>query len=320
MSITASRITILEAKDGTASDHMTQNTTLPAYAESIQYDLKELLVAYDFSEAANSSLKYAVMFSKRFGSFIHLIGVQSPAEYASALEAGPLAMEMSQRDLQFDLQGIEERLRAEGIWIDSVRRIGNISDTIEGVILEHTPDLLLLGAFGYRSIDRPRLGSTAEHLLRTVRCPVLILGPHALLRDCEAPPIERILCATTSLETSDNILCFAGHFAAQMGANLELVHAVDFTHKDVPGKDHEQRCEEWSSKLRDRGITVSWTVVYGRVDEAISARAAESKSSLILFGLHRSGNLMIDCPDGVVSATVRESHCPVMTVPSDLLH
>ena len=152
-------------------------------AESIQYDLKELLVAYDFSAAADSSLKYAVMLSKRFGSFIHLIGVQSPAEYASALEAGPLAMEMSQRDLQFGLQEVEERLRAEGIWSDSVRRIGNISDTIEGAILEHTPDLLLLGAYGYGPIDRPRLGSTAEHLLRTVRCPVFIVGPNALLRD-----------------------------------------------------------------------------------------------------------------------------------------
>ena len=71
------------------------------------------------------------MLSERFGSFIHLIGVQSPAEYASALEAGPLAMEMSRRDLQFGLQEVEGHLRAEGISTDSVRRIGNISDTIE---------------------------------------------------------------------------------------------------------------------------------------------------------------------------------------------
>jgi nucleotide-binding universal stress UspA family protein len=299
---------------------MTQNTTLPPYAESIQYDLKELLVAYDFSEAADSALKYAVMFSKRFGSFIHLIGVQSPAEYASDLEAGPLAMKMSQRDLQFGLQGIEERLRSEGIRSDSVRRIGNISDTIEGAILEHTPDLLLLGAFGYGPIDRPRLGSTAEHLLRTVRCPVLVLGPNAFLRDREAPPFQRILCATTSLENPDNILRFAGHFAAQMGAHLELVQAVDSAHKDVPRKLHEQRCEEWSSKLRGRGISVSWTVLHGQAAKVLAARAAESRSSVILFGLHRSGNHMIDCPDGVVSATIRQAHCPVMTVPSDLLH
>ena len=296
---------------------MTQSIPFPVYAESIHYDLKELLVAYDFSEAADVSLKYAVMLSRKFGSFIHLIGVQSPAEYASVLEAGPLAMQISQRDLQSGFKSIEERLRREGIWSDSVRRIGNVSDTIEGAILERTPDLLLLGAFGYSRIDRPRLGSTAEHLLRTVRCPAFVLGPHALLRDREAPPVRHILCAMTSIEPPDDILSFAGHFATQMGATLELVHAMDPAHKHVPRKDNEQRCEEWAGKLRDRGIMVSWTVVHGRADEAIAVRAAKSKSSLILLGLHSSGNQAIDCADGVVSATIREAHCPVMTVPSN---
>jgi nucleotide-binding universal stress UspA family protein len=296
---------------------MTQSIPFPVYAESIHYDLKELLVAYDFSEAAEASLKYAVMLSKKFGSFIHLIGVQSPAEYASVLEAGPLAMQISQRDLQSGFKSIEERLRREGIWSDTVRRIGNVSDTIEGAILERTPDLLLLGAFGYGRIDRPRLGSTAEHLLRTVPCPVFVLGPHALLGDREAPPIRRILCALTSIEPPDDILSFAGHFAAQMGATLELVHAMDPVHPDVPRKDNEQRCEEWAGKLRDRGIMVSWTVIHGRADEAIAVRAAKSKPSLILLGLHRGGNQAIDCADGVVSATIREAHCPVMTVPSN---
>ncbi len=291
---------------------MRQNTTLPVYAESIQYDLKDLLVAYDFSAAADSSLKYAVMLSKRFGSFIHLIGVQSPAEYSSALEAGPLAMEMSQRDLQFGLQEIEGSLRAKGIWTDSVRRIGNISDTIEGAILEQTPDLLLLGAYGYGPIDRPRLGSTAEHLLRTVRCPVLVVGPNALLRDREAPPIERILCPTSSLDSTDSIFCFAGHLAGKMGALLELAYVVDPNQEAVRPR---QRCEEWANELRERGFKVTWTVLYGRADAMLAQHASDSKASLILFGLHRCGNQMIDCPDGVVSGTIRRAPCPVMTVP-----
>ena len=296
---------------------MKQNTTLPAYAEPIQYDLKELLVAYDFSAAADSSLKYAVMLSKRFGSFIHLIGVQSPTEYASALEAGPLAMELSQRDLQFGLQEVEERLRTEGIWSDSVRRIGNISDTIEGAILEHRPDLLLLGAYGYGPIDRPRLGSTAEHLLRTVRCPVLVVGPNALLRDREAPPVERILCPTSSLDVTvtDNILCFAGHLAGRVGALFELVYVVDPAQRNARHRNCEQLCQEWSTKLRDRGVTVTWSLLYGPADKLIVGRATELKTSLILFGLHRSGNRMIDCPDGLVSATIRQAPCPVMTIP-----
>jgi nucleotide-binding universal stress UspA family protein len=294
---------------------MTQKTAFPVYAAPVQYHFAELLVAYDFSEAADSCLKYAVMLAGRFGSLIHLLGVQSLADYASVVEAGPVAMGMFQRDLKVGLQDLEERLRAQGLWCDSVRRIGCISDTIEGMILEHTPGLLLFGAYGYGLRDRRHLGSTAEHLLRTIRCPALVVGPHALLRGHEAPPIERILCATSSLVTPEETLRFAGYFAAQTGADLEIVHVVDATQKDVPRNHQEQRCEQWCSKLRDRGIRVNCRVIYGRADDAIAARAVESKSSLILFGLHRSGNRMIDCPDGVVSATIRQAHCPVMAIP-----
>jgi nucleotide-binding universal stress UspA family protein len=300
-----------------AVNHMKQNSTLSAYAEPMHYVLKELLVGYDFSAAADSALKYAVMLSTRFGSFIHLIGVQSPADYAGAVEAGPVAMEMSQRDLQFGLQEIQESLRAKGIWTDSVRRIGNISDTIEGAILEHTPDLLLLGAYGYGPIDRPRLGSTAEHLLRTVRCPVLVVGPNALLFDREAPSIERILCPATSSDMTDNIFCFAGHLAAQMGALVEVAYVVDPAQNDVRPR---KRCEEWATELRDRGVKATWTVLYGQADTTLAQHATESKASLILFGLHRSGNQMIDCPDGVVGGTIRQAPCPVMTVPRVLMN
>lgn len=290
---------------------MTHNITLPGYAEFVHHNFAELLVAYDFSEAADSSLKYAVMLAKNFGSFIHLAGVQSPADYANALEAGQL----SQHDLLLDLKGLEERLRAEGLWCDSMRRVGNISDTIEGLALEHMPDLLLFGAYGYGPSDRRHLGSTAEHLLRTIRCPALVIGPHALVHAHEAPGLKRILCATSSLENPEDTLRFAGNLAGQLKAALEIVHIIDVKQKDVSRKHSEQRCEEWAGKLRDKGMAVSCTVLAGRAEDAIAARAAVSKSSLILFGLHRSGNKMVDCPDGVVSATIRQAHCPVMAVP-----
>jgi nucleotide-binding universal stress UspA family protein len=301
----------------TPGETMAQNSAVPALAEPTHYDLNDLLVAYDFSEAADAALKYAKMLAQRFGSFIHLLGVQTPTEYSRALEGGPLAMELSERNLQLGLKLLEEHLRSEGIWSDSLRRIGNVADTVEGSILERRTDLLVIGAFGYGRIDRPRLGSTAEHLLRIVRCPVLVIGPHALPGGRDAPPIKRILCAMTTVEPPDNTLPFAGHLAAQMGASLEVVHVIDPTYKHVPRKESERRCEAWAVQLRERGVPVAWTVIHGQIDQAIAARAATSKSSLILFGLHRIGNKTVDCADGVVSATIREAHCPVMTVPSN---
>jgi hypothetical protein len=91
---------------------------------------------------------------------------------------------------------------------------------------------------------------------------------------------------------------------------------VDAAKKEPSLNLRQERREAWSNELRQQGIPVSWTVVHGQADEAIAARAAKSKSSLILFELHRSGRRMVDCPDGVVSATIRRAHCPVITVPA----
>lgn len=294
---------------------MTRADTLPIRQEDAAYTAKDLLVAYDFSSAADTCLKYAIMLSKRLGSFVHLISVQSPSEYADALEAGPSAMGASHRNRQAELQALQEKLQEKGILSDAVRRTGNVSDILWEATMELKPDLLLFGAFGHSPTDRLQLGSTAEHLLRTIRCPALIVGPHAILKEDEAPPIRRILCATTSLESPDEIVSFAGSLAARMEAQIELLNSVDPAQEGLSSHHHERRSEEWSQKLRRQGVRATWTLLYGPPGEVIPSRAKETNASLILFGLHHRGNRMVDCPDGVVSSAVRHARCPVMTVP-----
>jgi nucleotide-binding universal stress UspA family protein len=121
------------------------------------------------------------------------------------------------------------------------------------------------------------------------------------------------------MDVTDDMFCFAGCLAGRLSARLELLHVIDATQPDVRHKHYEQRCKDWSTKLRGRGVQVTWNVIYGRADAMIAQRAAEWQASLILFGLHRSGNQMIDCTDGVVSATIRQARCPVMTVPPALM-
>jgi nucleotide-binding universal stress UspA family protein len=295
---------------------VTQATVSSTKAELALCRFADLVVAYDFSEAAETALKYAVMLAKQFQSSVHLVGVQSPADYASALETGLAGMKMSQHDLEFGLKGVEEGLRAAGIRSDSTRRIGNVADTIESLVLERPPDLLLFGAFGYSPLDRRHLGSTAEHLLRTCRCPSLVIGEHALLRGHEAPQFERILCATSSFEASDDARGIAGAFAAKMGAQLELLHVIEPEQAERSRKQDTRQYDDWMKTRRERGVMVKYTVIHGRADRHIAAHAAASEASVVLFGIHRRGKNVIDCPDGVVSAAIREAPCPVITFPS----
>jgi nucleotide-binding universal stress UspA family protein len=97
---------------------------------------------------------------------------------------------------------------------------------------------------------------------------------------------------------------------------IELLHVIDPQHRAAGIKDHERRSEIWSHTLRDHGIHVNWTLLYGPPDQVILAHAAELKASLIVLGSNRSGNQETAPLDQVTIDIIRKARCPVLTVPS----
>jgi nucleotide-binding universal stress UspA family protein len=298
---------------------MTRTAALPELTTTVDSAFSDLLVAYDFSAAAETALQYAAELSKHLGSTVHLISVETPAEYTRIMATEPRVKEHVQEDVRRAFDNIEKRLRAKGIPCDSAHRVGDVSDVLEGAILEGKTDLLLLGAFGHGPTDRAQLGSTAEHILRAAHCPVLTIGPHAL-QDVETlPKIDRLLCITNSMVDDRELLALSGRLAAAVHGRLELLYVVDPEHRAFSCEDHERLCEIRSRALRDHGIDVSWSLLYGPPDQVIPARAAELKASLILQGIGRPGNQEAAARHAAID-TIRKAHCPVLTVPSGGLH
>jgi nucleotide-binding universal stress UspA family protein len=283
---------------------VTQPVELPELTTVVDHGFTDLLVAYDFSAAAETALKYAAELSHHFGSTIHLISVETPAEYARTMGAEPRVRDHVQHDSQFRLQRIEKHLRARGMQCDSVHRIGEVPDIVEGATLEGKTDLLLLGAFGQGPTDRKQLGSTAEHILRVAHCPVLTIGPHALHHSETPPKIDRLVCVTNSTGNEHELLIFCSRFAAAVHGHLELLHVVDPHRPSCPSEVYERQCEN-----------LSWTLLYGQLEQVIASRVAECKASLILLGIDRPGNQETAALDQRTIDTIREAHCPVLTVP-----
>ena len=231
----------------------------------------------------------------------------------------PRVREHVHDDVQRAFEHIEKRLWAKGIPCDSAHRIGEVSDTLEGAILEDKTDLLLLGAFGHGPTDRKQLGSTAEHILRVARCPVLTIGPHAV-RHTETPPkIDRLVCVTNPAIDDHQFLIFCGKLAAAVHGCLEILQVVDPEDRAYC-KELERHCEARSRTLRAHGIDVSWTLLYGTPEVVIPACAAELKAGLILIGIDRTGRQAEAALDPAVIAAIRTAHCPVLVIPPDEWH
>ena len=298
---------------------MTHTAAFPELTNAVDHGFTDLLVAYDFSAAAETALEYAAELSHHCGSTIHLISIETPPEHIRVMNTEPRVREHVHDDVQRAFEHIEKRLWAKGIPCDSAHRIGEVSDTLEGAILEGKTDLLLLGAFGHGPTDRKQLGSTAEHILRVARCPVLTIGPHAV-RHTETPPkVDRLVCVTNPAIDDHQFLIFGGKLGAAVHGCLEILHVVDPEDRAYC-KELERHCETRSRMLRAHGIDVSWTLLYGTPEVVIPARAAELKAGLILIGIDRTGSQAERDLNPAVIAAIRTAHCPVLVMPADEWH
>jgi len=295
---------------------MNQSSVVSFTKQAPEALLKNLLVAYDSSEASESALQYAIAIAQTFGSFITVVSAKSPSELADEMETGIGRRKESRRQLTEDLQSIAERLNGYGIRNRVIYRAGAIADVLVQLAAVCEAELLFMGAYGHTRMDRPRLGSTAEFMLRSMPCAVLTVGPGAILHDASAPPLRTLLCASSLPARTGRARRIMQTLAQKFGTHVEIVHVVDDESKaiDIRTRAEMRAAEEaLTSDLRRAGIDATWKLLSGPIGARILERSSEIHADLIVFGLEH----VPAKPDtiGAISATIWQAQCPVLTVP-----
>ena len=131
---------------------------------------KKILVATDFAEASDAALVYARHLAKAFGAQLHILHVmenqflrpsfKSPA----AVEAG-IAARVAERLTQEDREALQA--------VTAVRMSDEPFDEIIRYAEGEDIDLIVMGTHGRGHAARLLMGSVAEKVIRTARCPVL---------------------------------------------------------------------------------------------------------------------------------------------------
>jgi nucleotide-binding universal stress UspA family protein len=153
--------------------------------------VREILVATDFSDEAESAVRHAVDYARRFGARLHVLHVFSQGEVevtrlladAAALGAPDVAVTVSSIG-------------------------GDPADEILRYAQRQAIDLIVLGTHGRSGFSRVLLGSVAERVVRGAAVPVLTVpsrarapGAPALAPEREAalaPPLRCVVCAKPS--------------------------------------------------------------------------------------------------------------------------
>ncbi len=274
---------------------------------------KKILFPVDFSERCRSAARMAETFAGHFQAELTLLRVLEPLVYndvpvdSSAIDEQRLAEFLAEELKQFDVQ----RVLVEG---DPATRILEYAH-------QNKTDLILLPTHGYGAFRRMILGSVTAKVLHHAECPVWTGVHMENVPRLEDIAFRRVLCAIDLGPQSCPTAIWAKKFAAEFGAELQLVHAVPEASQVPSVHSHENRSEELISHATERvrkvqqctGAEGKVFVIPDEVDFAVCDCAGREQADLLVIGRSVATGVLGRLRENAYSI-IRQSPCPVISV------
>jgi nucleotide-binding universal stress UspA family protein len=286
---------------------------MPMLEKRAEIAFDRILLATDFSPAADVAAAYAVALARRFSSTLELTNVID-------LSATVPSVDVLIRPALDAVRRLgEERLQRMADGITEVKVIKKIIEgflpapLVLGAALESTSELIVMGTSSKHGLKKLALGSTAEEIIRRAVCPVLTVGPH-VTRPADVPlAFQSIIYATDLSPQAAKAAPYAFSFAEDSGASLYLCHVI--------GDKDASTLEESSASLRNLipehaydWCNLKCLTEKGDAAEAILKLAKRVNADLIVLGARRSSFWLTYIDTGLTPALLAAARCPVLTV------
>lgn len=277
--------------------------------------LKNILFATDFSEASMKALPYATALGKKFGASVFFCHIITPTSFvAAAPEAAPYLYEAERDSAEKELDEVVHSQLLEGVKGKSLVTSGLLGDCLIDEIENNKVDLVVAGTHGRTGWRRLLLGSAAEEICRSARCPVLTVGPQL-----PALPItfKRILVPMDLSDESMASLPFVAELAGAYGAKVTVLHVLP---QETAGNPDAKELSEPIRRTmvheiepRLKPLSTEFVMDWGDTAETILRVAREKNADLIAMGIRRAFLPGFNLQTSVAYRVMAESHCPVVT-------
>jgi nucleotide-binding universal stress UspA family protein len=182
-----------------------------------------ILVTLDGSSLAEQGLTFAEQLARALPARLRLALVHELA----AVTTGPVAraqMTLHRAEREY-LARVRDRLKTAGLAdVTAVVLKGDPREELTRYAGERDPDLVVIASHGRGGIARAWFGSVAEHLVRSVAAPVLVVHAREPTPGLRAP--QRIAVALDGSKAAEMVLDSAAQLARAFGAELLLCRVV----------------------------------------------------------------------------------------------
>jgi len=188
-----------------------------------QATIERVLILTDFSATADKAIPYALQVAEAFKSTLYVLHVLPAEERTKESYGKEVYLNRRVAERQFRL--LENSRRLSRLSHCYLMEAGDVCEVVRKAILKHRIQLVVLGTHGRGGIAKLLIGSSAEEIVRTAMCPVLLIGP-AVPPVSNVPGLKGVLYTTDYSAASQRALPYAASFAEKFSARLTLLHVV----------------------------------------------------------------------------------------------
>ena len=139
-----------------------------------------ILLAVDGSYGSLEAARYGLSLAKRLGARVHIVHVVELSGQLTAASAGLSAWQVALPSVRAEAQGIVDLAAHEAVTegVPYTVQVVDAHDAASGITAQAANEaagMIVLGSHGRTGLRRAVLGSVAEKVVRTARCPVLVV-------------------------------------------------------------------------------------------------------------------------------------------------
>jgi nucleotide-binding universal stress UspA family protein len=293
---------------------------------------RTVFVATDFSPTADRAVARAAELARAWRARVvlfHAVSLDPLPVAGTGFEVLPA--DLRERVREASAARLEEAvaaLRATGLDADGRLELASPGAAIAAAVERVSADLVVVGTRGLSGFRHLLLGSTAEHVLRSSRAPVLVVHPGD-----ERPllPLRLVLLPSDFSRESERAAQLAARWFAEIEPRprLLLLHVfhlpvaltplggaftVSSLAVDEACDRARARLEESAASLRGLGFEAETRVVQGDPPSAIGEVAAACGAGLVSMGTHGHTGLAHVLLGSTAERVVQHAPCPVLTL------
>jgi nucleotide-binding universal stress UspA family protein len=278
--------------------------------------IKSILFATDLSYASDSAATYVRLLAANYGSTVYAVHV---LPHETDHEMASWHWQFARASLQSFLENHGLRRFPHKVVVGA----GRVAERLSTFADDIAADLIVVGTHGRAGVNKFVLGSIAEQVFRTSKCPVLTVGPHVKPRDTFQTSFNTVLVATDFTDSCANALAYGAAMAEQNNGRLVVLNAVDESGLAIAGyveeviPKTEMRVRKWVHAHLS-AVNVPWLALarFGHTADVLLRNAVQHRADLLVMGARASEHPGVTTHSFAATAykVVSRADCPVLTV------